>query len=165
MRIAQISPLFEAVPPKLYGGTERVVYSLTEELVAMGHDVTLFAPGDSRSSAKLVSFFPKSLIAEGVPWQAGLKAYYHLAKSLERSHEFDVVHTHLSSTADMFQFPLMAKIDTPHVTTMHSNFPFDRVEHWIGDADKYFLEWIEPAPLVTVSRRAAENKRKFPRPA
>ena len=48
MRIAQISPLFEAVPPKLYGGTERVVYSLTEELVAMGHDVTLFASGDSR---------------------------------------------------------------------------------------------------------------------
>ncbi|HEY7581914.1 MAG TPA: glycosyltransferase, partial [Acetobacteraceae bacterium] len=54
MRIAQISPLFEAVPPKLYGGTERVVYSLTEELVAMGHDVTLFASGDSITSAPLV---------------------------------------------------------------------------------------------------------------
>ena len=54
MRIAQISPLFEAVPPKLYGGTERVVYSLTEELVAMGHDVTLFASGDSRTGATLV---------------------------------------------------------------------------------------------------------------
>ncbi len=53
MRIAQISPLFEAVPPKLYGGTERVVYSLTEELVAMGHDVTLFASGDSITSATL----------------------------------------------------------------------------------------------------------------
>ena len=84
MRIAQIAPLFEAVPPKLYGGTERVVYSLTEELVAMGHDVTLFAPGDSSTSAKLVAFFPKSLIAEGAPWQAALKPYYHLAKSLER---------------------------------------------------------------------------------
>ena len=53
LRIAQIAPLFEAVPPKLYGGTERVVYSLTEELVAMGHDVTLFASGDSITSAKL----------------------------------------------------------------------------------------------------------------
>ena len=61
MRIAQISPLFEAVPPKLYGGTERVVYSLTEELVAMGHDVTLFASGDSVTSATLAPMLEKAL--------------------------------------------------------------------------------------------------------
>ena len=61
MRIAQVSPLFEAVPPKLYGGTERVVYSLTEELVAMGHDVTLFASGDSVTSAKLAPMRAKAL--------------------------------------------------------------------------------------------------------
>ena len=61
MRIAQISPLFEAVPPKLYGGTERVVYSLTEELVAMGHDVTLFASGDSITSAKLAPMRDQAL--------------------------------------------------------------------------------------------------------
>ena len=61
MRIAQISPLFEAVPPKLYGGTERVVYSLTEELVAMGHDVTLFASGDSITSATLAPMRDKAL--------------------------------------------------------------------------------------------------------
>ena len=119
--------------------------------------VTLFAPGDSHTPANLVSFYPRSLISEGVPWQASLKAYFHLHKSLERAGEFDVVHTHLSSTADMFMFPLMAKLATPHVTTMHSNFPFDRVNEWIGDADKYFLEWIAPAPLVTVSHRARAN--------
>ena len=157
MKIAQIAPPWFATPPKTYGGTESIIAFIVDELVKLGHDVTLFAPGDSVTSGKLVSFFPQSLIAEGVPWQAALKPYYHLHKSLERAHEFDIVHTHLSSTADMFMFPLMAEMKTPHVTTMHSNFPFDRVSDWIGDADKYFLDWIKPAPLVTVSHRAREN--------
>src|SRR5262244_3979268 len=65
MRIAQIAPLTEAIPPKLYGGTERVVSWLTEELVAQGHDVTLFASGDSRTSAKLESVWPKALRLDG----------------------------------------------------------------------------------------------------
>ena len=157
MKIAMIAPPWISIPPSDYGGTETIIAFIVEELVAQGHDVTLFAPGDSCTSAKLVSFFPKSLIAEGVPWQAHLKSYVHLAKSLEQAGEFDVVHTHLSSTADMYLFPLMAGIRTPHVTTMHSNFPFDRVNDWTGGADRYFLEWIEPAPLVTVSHRAREN--------
>ena len=63
MRIAQVAPLTEAVPPKLYGGTERVVHWLTEELVALGHDVTLFASGDSHTSAKLDATWPKALAA------------------------------------------------------------------------------------------------------
>ncbi len=157
MKIAQIAPPWISIPPKNYGGTETIIAFIVEELVAQGHDVTLFAPGDSHSPGKLVSHFPTSLLAEGVPWQAHLKSYFHLAKSLERAGEFDVVHTHLSSTADMYLFPLMAGIATPHVTTMHSNFPFDRVNDWTGDADRYFLEWIEPAPLVTVSHKAREN--------
>lgn len=152
-----IAPPWISVPPQNYGGTESIVAFLVEELVAAGHDVTLFASGDSHTSARLVSFYPQSLTSEGVPWQAHLKVYYHLAKSLERAHEFDIVHTHLSSTADMYLFPLMANLATPHVTTMHSNFPFDRVNDWIGDADKYFLEWITPAPIVTVSEKAREN--------
>src|SRR5947199_754957 len=65
MRIAQVAPLTEAVPPKLYGGTERVVSWLTEELVALGHDVTLFASGDSETSAKLVSIWPRALRLDG----------------------------------------------------------------------------------------------------
>src|SRR4249920_501957 len=65
MRIAQVAPLTEAVPPKLYGGTERVVHWLTEELVALGHDVTLFASGDSRTSAKLDETWPKALRLDG----------------------------------------------------------------------------------------------------
>ncbi len=152
-----IAPAWISIPPANYGGTESIIAFIVEELVALGHDVTLFASGDSHTPAKLVSFYPKSLLSEGVPWQAALKAYFHLHKSLEQAGDFDVVHTHLSSTADMFLFPLMEKLATPHVTTMHSNFPFDRVNEWIGDADQYFLEWIKPAPIVTVSDRARQN--------
>jgi glycosyltransferase involved in cell wall biosynthesis len=157
MKIAQIAPPWISIPPQNYGGTETIIAFLVEELIAQGHDVTLFASGDSDTSAKLVSFYPNSLLSEGVPWQAHLKSYYHLAKSIECAGEFDVIHTHLSSTADMYLFPLMVGLSTPHVTTMHSNFPFDRVNDWSGDADRYFLEWIEPAPLVTVSHKAREN--------
>lgn len=157
MKIAMVAPPWISIPPSTYGGTESIIAFIVDELVALGHDVTLFAPGDARTSAKLVSFYPRSLIAEGVPWQAALKAYFHLAKSLERAGEFDIVHLHLSSTADMFQFPLLASIKTPHVTTIHSNFPYDRVLDWTGDADQYFMEWIRPAPLVTVSARARDN--------
>ena len=152
-----IAPPWISIPPANYGGTESIIAFIVEELVAIGHDVTLFAPGDSKPACKLVSFFPTSLVAEGVPWQAALKAYFHLHKSLEQAGAFDVVHSHLSSTADMFLFPLMKDLKTPHVTTMHSNFPFDRVGEWIGDADTYFLDWIKPAPLVTVSHRAKQN--------
>src|SRR5690349_6949543 len=108
MRIAQIAPPWIAIPPQNYGGTENIIYHLVEELVALGHDVTLLAPGDARTSARQVSFIPSSLIAEGVPWQANLKAYYHLHKALEyvTSHDFDIVHTHLSSSGDMYLFPL-----------------------------------------------------------
>ena len=157
MKIAMIAPPWISIPPATYGGTESIVAFIVEELVAQGHDVTLFAPGDARTSAKLVSFFQRSLIADGVPWQAALKAYFHLAKSLELADGFDIVHLHLSSTADMFQFPLLAKIAVPHVTTVHSNFPYDRVHDLIGDADQYFMEWIRRAPLVTVSERARQN--------
>jgi glycosyltransferase involved in cell wall biosynthesis len=157
VKIAMIAPPWISIPPATYGGTESIIAFIVEELVALGHDVTLFAPGDSRTSARLVSFYPQSLIAEGVPWQATLKAYYHLHQAVARAAEFDVVHTHLSSTADMFLFPLMAQLKTPHLTTMHSNFPFDRVHEWIGDADRYFLDWIMPAPIVTVSERARRN--------
>ena len=101
MKIAQIAPPWISIPPQNYGGTETIIAFIVEELVAQGHDVTLFASGDSITPAKLVSFYPKSLLSEGVPWQAHLKSYLHLAKSLERAGEFGVVHTHLSSTSDM----------------------------------------------------------------
>lgn len=154
MKIAQIAPPWLPVPPKNYGGTEVVIYNLVEELVAQGHDVTLFAPGDAKTSAKLVSFFPKSLVESGVPWQSHLKAYYHLHKALEYAQEFDIVHTHLSSASDLYIFPLTARLTTPHVTTLHSRFPFDRVHIWTGDADYLYMEWAPYVPIVAISESA-----------
>ncbi len=156
MRIAHIAPPWIAIPPKNYGGTEIVIYNLVEAEVAQGHDVTLFAPGDTRTSAELISFFPKSLLEEGVPWQGHLKAYYHSHKAVEyvKTHDFDVVHTHLSSSADMYLFPLMASLATPHVTTLHSRFPFDRVQSWTGKADELYMEWAPSMPMVAISESA-----------
>src|SRR5207253_8830185 len=101
MRIAQIAPLTEAVPPKLYGGTERIVSYLTEELVALGHDVTLFASGDSMTAANLVPCVPKALrldanVIDTIP-------YYMLMldRVRQRADDFDVMHFHI----DQFQFP------------------------------------------------------------
>ena len=137
MKIAQIAPPWISIPPKNYGGTESVLSALVEEQIAQGHDVTLFAPGDAKTSAKLVSFFPRSLLQEGIPWSMHLKAFYHLQKALGqiREQDFDIVHTHLSSTTDMYIFPLTATLAIPHVTTLHSHFPFDHAtDGRIGDA-------------------------------
>lgn len=115
MRIAQIAPLMEAVPPKLYGGTERVVYSLTEELVAMGHDVSLFASGDSTTSAKLVPMREQALRLD--PGVKDWIAYYMRMMELVRRRvdEFDVLHFH----TDYFPLSLFGRQRTPFVTTLH----------------------------------------------
>lgn len=115
MRIAQIAPLFEAVPPKLYGGTERVVYSLTEALVELGHDVTLFASGDSETSAKLDAPWPRALrldpdIRDWVATYALL--IEHVA---ERAHDFDVLHFHI----DYWPNSVFTRLGVPFVTTLH----------------------------------------------
>ncbi len=165
MKIAHIAPPWLTIPPKNYGGTEIVIYNLIEEQIDQGHDVTLFAPGDAKTSAKLVSFFPQSLVECGTPWQAHLKAYYHLHKAVDsiKEHDFDIVHTHLSSSADMYIFPLMASLDVPHVTTLHSRFPFDRLPNgWLGDADQYYMEWASSVPMIAISESArAEVPHKF----
>ena len=170
MKIAHIAPPWIAIPPKNYGGTEIVLYNLIEEQVAQGHDVTLLAPGDARTSAKLISFFPHALIDAGVPWQGHLKAYYHLHKAVEyiKDHDFDIVHTHLSSSADMYLFPLTAQLATPHVMTLHSHFPFDHVQSWTGDADDFYMQWIASVPMIvsgitSTEPSDAESKVKLPK--
>lgn len=159
MKIAHIAPPWIRIPPKNYGGTEAVISNLVEEQVAEGHDVTLLAPGDAHTSAQLISFFPQSLIDSGVPWQGHLKAYYHLYKSVEyiKAHNFDIVHMHLSSSSGMYLFPLTASLTTPHVTTLHSRFPFDREQSWTGDADEYYKEWFLSAPMVVISENARKD--------
>ena len=115
MRIAQIAPLMESVPPKLYGGTERIVSYLTEELVKLGHDVTLFASGDSVTSAKLVSCVPSALRLN--PKVCDVVPYYMLMLDRVRrqSHQFDILHFHI----DYLHFPLFRDISSRVLTTLH----------------------------------------------
>ncbi|HEY6820673.1 MAG TPA: glycosyltransferase family 4 protein [Burkholderiales bacterium] len=139
MKIAQIAPLAESVPPKLYGGTERVVSYLTEELVRLGHDVTLFASGDSVTSARLVACAPRALrldprVKEPLP---------HLLLMLEtvrqRVREFDVLHFH----TDHLHLPLFRAFARKTVTTLHGRLD-------IPDLQPLYREFAD-MPLVSIS--------------
>jgi len=94
MRIAQVAPLHESVPPKKYGGTERVVHVLTEELVGRGHDVTLFASGDSRTSAELHACVPQALRLGRQPVDPTVSETLQLEAVCRQAHRFDVIHFH-----------------------------------------------------------------------
>ena len=123
MRIAQIAPLTEAVPPSLYGGTERVVSWLTEELVAQGHDVTLFASGDSRTRARLDAFWPRALRLDGAIRDQNALHMAMIEHVYRRAQEFDFLHFHL----DYFPFSLFSRQSVPFVTTLHGRL--DLPEH------------------------------------
>ncbi len=115
MRIAQVAPLWESVPPTAYGGTERVVHWLTEELVHRGHEVTLFASGDSVTSARLVPVSPRALwhdpdIEDPFAW-----VMRELGMVFEQAEEFDIIHSHV----DYFAFPFARMVRTPVVHTLH----------------------------------------------
>src|SRR5215475_6396477 len=95
MQIAQIAPLTEAIPPKLYGGTERVISWLADELVALGHEVVLFASGDSKTSANLEACWPKALRLDGSVRDANALHIAMLERVRQRAHDFDLLHFHL----------------------------------------------------------------------
>lgn len=114
MKIAQIAPLVESVPPSLYGGTERVVSWLTEELVRQGHDVTLFASGDSRTSAKLDAVIPRALRLQGISDCVPANTIM-LDRLIARQREFDVLHFHV----EFFHYPLFRNLAHRTVTTLH----------------------------------------------
>ena len=125
MRIAQVAPLTEAVPPKLYGGTERVVHWLTEELVALGNEVTLFASGDSQTSAKLDATWPKALRLDGSVRDPNALHIVMLERVRQKcdDEEFDFLHFHL----DYYPFSLFYRQPTPFLTTLHGRL--DLPEH------------------------------------
>jgi glycosyltransferase involved in cell wall biosynthesis len=125
MRIAQVAPLTEAVPPKLYGGTERVVHWLTEELVTLGHEVTLFASGDSKTSGKLEATWPKALRLDGAVRDPNALHMVMLERVRRKcdDEEFDFLHFHL----DYYPFSLFHRQPTPFLTTLHGRL--DLPEH------------------------------------
>jgi len=123
MQIAQIAPLTEAIPPKLYGGTERVVYWLTEELVALGHEVTLYASADSCTSARLEAPWPRSLRLDGSVRDPNALHMLMLEQVRRHADEFDFLHFHL----DYYPFSLFSRQSIPFVTTLHGRL--DLPEH------------------------------------
>jgi glycosyltransferase involved in cell wall biosynthesis len=149
MRIAQVAPLIESVPPLHYGGTERVVSYLTEELVQMGHDVTLFASGDSITRARLVAGCRTSLRRNKGCVDSLAHHVAMIDQVVERASEFDVIHFH----TDYLHFPLARHIPVPHVTTLHGRLDIpDLVSIYrrfrdvpvisISNAQRQPLQWI-----------------------
>jgi glycosyltransferase involved in cell wall biosynthesis len=115
MRIAQVAPLYESVPPKQYGGTERIVSYLTEELIRQGHDVTLFASGDSVTAARVVPVCRRSLRLDERCLDQLAHHILLLEQVSQHAHEFDVIHFHI----DYLHFPISRLLRIPHVTTLH----------------------------------------------
>jgi glycosyltransferase involved in cell wall biosynthesis len=140
VRIAQVAPLFESVPSIGYGGTERAVSYLTEELVAMGHDVTLFASGDSRTAAKLVPLCERSLRSEGTEAEHNAYMYAGLETIFRSRKEFDVIHFHTGYLA----FPHIRRGNVATVTTLHGRLD-------IPGMDRIVSEYPD-IPLVAISR-------------
>ncbi|HDZ59676.1 MAG TPA: glycosyltransferase family 4 protein [Actinobacteria bacterium] len=139
MRIAQVAPLFESVPPKLYGGTERIVSYLTEELVRQGHEVTLFASGDSLTGARLIPGSRGSLRLDDKCRDQLAHHIVMLEKVAQHSHEFDVVHFHI----DYIHFPLARRWSTGYLTTLHGRLDY-------ADLVPLYREFRD-SPLVSIS--------------
>jgi glycosyltransferase involved in cell wall biosynthesis len=140
MRIAQIAPLAESVPPKLYGGTERVIAWLIDELIDAGHDVSLFASGDSATRARLLSPWSRSL-RMGRPRADPAVAYAALLEEVVRhGPEFDIIHCHI----DWIHLPVLSRLGVPFLTTVHGRLD------WQGLPD--LVRRFPEAPFVSISQ-------------
>jgi len=140
MKIAQISPLYEAVPPRLYGGTERIVAHLSDALVALGHDVTLFASADAQTKARLVPVRDQAFRLDPSPLKSDYAAHLSMLHEVRRrAAEFDVIHFHV----DLLHFPLFEAIAHRTVTTLHGRLD-------LKDLPEVYRRWPD-YPLVSIS--------------
>ncbi|MDB5427874.1 MAG: glycosyl transferase group 1 [Phenylobacterium sp.] len=140
MRIAQVAPLYEAVPPRLYGGTERVVANLTDALVQLGHDVTLFASADARTLARLAPVRDQAIRLDPAPLKSDLAAHLtQLAQVRGRAREFDIIHFH----TDIMHFPMFEDLAANTVTTLHGRLD-------LKDLPEVYSRWRQ-FPLVSIS--------------
>jgi glycosyltransferase involved in cell wall biosynthesis len=145
MKIAQIAPLWEQVPPTTYGGTELVVSLLTEELVRRGHEVTLFASGDSTTAANLESVHPKALRLDPTIQEVGIYEMLQLSQVYERANEFDIIHSHMGCAG----LPYANLVKTPTVYTLHGIFT--------PDNEKMFVH-ARRQPFVSISNAQREPR-------
>src|SRR5215472_14447460 len=144
MRIAQVAPLYESVPPKYYGGTERVVSYLSEELVRQGHEVTLFASGDSETKARLVAACPRSLRLDKRFRDQMAHHYVMLENVFRHAAEFDIIHFHI----DYLHFPLSRREAVTHVTTLHGRLD-------LPDLVSLYQEFCD-MPVISISNGQRE---------
>jgi glycosyltransferase involved in cell wall biosynthesis len=144
MRIAQIAPLMEAVPPKLYGGTERIVAYLTDELVAMGHEVSLFASGDSTTTARLEPAYPQALRLDPMIRDHIAPLIAMLEAVAQRSREFDVIHLH----CDYLGYPTLSRIGVPFLATLHGRLDLPEL--------KLVYQAFPNVPAVSISNSQRE---------
>ena len=147
MKIAQVVPIWETVPPPKYGGTQRVAYELTEGLVKAGHEVTLFATGDSKTSAHLISSYPRALYRDNISWENHLYSSLHYIGAFEKAAKFDMIHCHIDRHTEYLAFPLSTYIKTPVVFTLHFRLPDtpERVDRRI------FLEKYKNLNFISIS--------------
>lgn len=145
MRIAQVAPLWERVPPPAYGGIELVVGLLTDELVQRGHEVTLFATGDSITQAKLESVHPQALRLDKNIKEYDIYAMLQLSQVYERAAEFDIIHSHMGHAA----LPYANLVKTPTVHTLHGIFT--------PDNEKLFMH-AHRQPFVSISEAQREPR-------
>ena len=139
MKIAQVSPLYEAVPPQFYGGTERIVSYLTESLVEAGHDVTLYASGDSVTKAKLVAVCEHSLRLDTNSVEPVADHMLLLERMMQDASSYDIVHSHI----EYLGFPFLRRLTVPHLTTLHNRLD-------VSNYRNLFHEF-EDEPLVSIS--------------
>ncbi|MCK1675122.1 glycosyltransferase family 4 protein [Bradyrhizobium sp. 150] len=147
MRIAQLAPLAESVPPKLYGGTERVIAWLVDELVESGHDVTLFASGDSKTKGKLHAVWPRALRLGRKGADPNAACALLIEAIAERARDFDVIHSHV----DWLPLPVLSRTGVPFLTTMHGRLDLPGLPQVIGA--------FADAPFVSIS---ADQRRPLP---
>ena len=140
MKIAQVAPLYEAVPPKLYGGTERIVSFLTEALVELGHEVTLFTSGDARSRAEIVAVRDQAIRLDPARFKSDLAAHLSMMSELrKRQDSFDLIHFH----TELIHFPFFEAIASRTVTTLHGRLD-------LKDLPEVYRRWPQ-YPLVSIS--------------
>ncbi|EGD04215.1 putative sugar transferase, partial [Burkholderia sp. TJI49] len=139
MRIAQIAPLTESVPPKLYGGTERVVSYITEALVDLGHDVTLFASGDSTTRATLEPVWPRALRLDSSIRDRVAPHMLLMETVARRAKDFDVLHFHM----DYYSFSVFNRQETPYLTTLHGRLDLPEQQP--------VFDTFNTAPVISIS--------------
>src|SRR5579862_1479021 len=139
LRIAQVAPLAESVPPRLYGGTERVIAALVSELIALGHEVTLYASGDSQTSARLIPMVEASLWRSSINVDGTSLHIAELARVAREAADYDVIHSHL----DVLGFPFGRRSPTPFVHTLHGRLDLPELQ-------PRFREFAD-VPVISIS--------------